>query len=301
MKNFINDPELETDFSQYKTLEDFKMRLDELKGMQFSNCNLSEIKELLFDYLSIIPSQIGYFDPANFNTFPFYRARLNIESAKEDLNLISTYSYPPPVFCNSNGRANIKNKSVFYCSNFALAAVFETRPKIGDIGYLSKWKGNANRKMKAGIFLRQNLRKENEWSELADDIHKSTMEFYSTTSSKKSDFLFEAINFIADLYLNEKPNYPLTSCIANEMIYGEKWKDFIVYPSNINEAKSSNYAFHPNSVDRYLSFEKVFVFRVLSRVGDIFTLVTLRVGEIINTNMVWRAPLEQELNFSFFP
>ena len=300
MDNFKSDSFLDTDFEQFQSIEQLRAKLAELKFLRLNHLDQEQIKKVVFDYFGLIPSQVGYFAPENFNNHYFYRARVNLH-LKEDLNLIKTYSYPLPQFCKENGRANLKNKSVFYCSNFALTAIFETKPNIDDIGYLSIWKGNTKRKIKSGIILPENLNRENPWSDLASDFHQKLREYNTTNPSSKDLFQLEIIKFIADLYISETPSYPLTSWIANELLYGENWKDFIVYPSNINQSMNCNYAFHPNSADRFLNFEKVIRFKVVDKVGENYTLSTGRVGEIINTNMVWRNATEEELNMSLLP
>lgn len=300
MDKFKSEPFLDSDFSQFESIEHLRLKLKELKSLQLNNLDQEQIKKVIFDYFGLVPSQVAYFNPENFNKYYFYRARVNV-NPNEDLNLIKTYSYPLPQFCKTNGRANLKNKSAFYCSNFALTAIFETKPQINDIGYLSVWKGNTQRKIKAGILLPEDLKKENPWTELAKDIHQNLREHNKENPSEKNLYQLEIIKFISDLYMNESPNYPLTSWIANEMLYGENWKDFIVYPSTVNQFMNCNYAFHPNSADRFLSFEKVIRFKVIDKVGENYTMSTGRVGEIINTNMIWRNATEEELNMSLLP
>ena len=143
----------EQDFLKYSSLEEFRKKLGELRDTDFTNLDPKKVGEIIFEYLTVIPSISGKYEPSKFNRFKFYRARLNIDESNEDLGLIRTYSYPPPQFCKENGRANIKNKSVFYSTNCALTAIIESKPKSGDIGYLSFWKGCTDREMKAGTLL----------------------------------------------------------------------------------------------------------------------------------------------------
>ena len=47
MINFEHEPALESDFSQYATLEYFKEKLEELKQISFENTTQSEIQKIL--------------------------------------------------------------------------------------------------------------------------------------------------------------------------------------------------------------------------------------------------------------
>src|SRR5690606_29329039 len=96
----------------------------------------------------LLPQIITYQDPDNFNTHKLFRVRLNIVESREDCSLIQTYSYPPAFVCTENGRANLKGKSVFYCSNDPSAALLEAKPKPGDIAFMSIWKPVVDRKVK---------------------------------------------------------------------------------------------------------------------------------------------------------
>ena len=124
------------DFYEYPTIEVFKQKLQELRNMDFSEADKNKIGETLFSYLPVIPSLITKHSAEQFSTFNFYRVRLNVKEPEEDINLVSTFSYPMPQFCKTNGRANLKYKSVFYSTNSAFTAIMESRPKVDEIGYL---------------------------------------------------------------------------------------------------------------------------------------------------------------------
>lgn len=289
------------DFFEYSNIEEFKAKLEEFRKYDFSNLDKKQIGEIIFKYLTIIPSLIGKYAPEKFNKFKFYRVRLNVNDENEDLSLVQTFSYPLPQFCKENGRANLKNKSVFYSTNSALTAIIESKPKVGDIGYLSIWDGSTDREMKSGVLLPRNLSKENEWYVLAEDIYSFAHKHLDKVAMSKSNFFHEALDFISNLYLTEIYPYPITSWISNELIYGTAWKDFIIYPSFANKAFTSNFAIHPNVVDKYLKFVKVIRFKVLEINNDQFSLSTGRVGEIIQNNIEWRTATKEELDFSLFP
>ena len=289
------------DFFEYPDIQSFLVKLGELKNIDFRNATKKEVGETIFKYLTVVPSLVGKYAPEKFNRFKFYRVRLNIDDKTEDLRLVRTHSYPLPQFCKENGRANLKNSSVFYSTNCALTAIMESKPKVDDVGYLSIWNGSTDREMKSGVLLPRNLHVENEWYVLAEDIYAFADKEYNRIGMHKSNFFHEALNFIAGLFLTENPPYAITSWIATELLYGTEWKDFIIYPSFANQAYTTNYAVHPNVVDKYLKFEKVIRFKVL-QIGDgNFSISTGRVGELIQNNIEWRTATQEELDFSLFP
>ena len=278
--------------SRYLNLNHLKDKLEELKRSDFSNLNQRQLVTLFSSYIEVIPSIFGKYSIEKFNKFSFYRVRLNVKE-NEDLQLLRTFSYPLPQFCNENGRANLKNKSVFYTTNCALTAIMESKPKVGDTGYLSVWEGCTNRIIKASVLLPSNLEKKNNWSGLVEDVYANVEKTHILTQ--------EIIHFISQLYVNEKPPYYLTSFISNELMYGDNWNDFVVYPSFINDGFSCNLAIHPNVVDNYLRFKKVIRFKVVKVHNREFAISTGRVGEIINTNIQWRTGTKEEVDIENFP
>jgi len=288
-----NDDSSNQYFPKYLTLDDLKEKLNELKNLDLSKSNIEEISSVVSSYIEVIPSVFGNYSIEKFNNFSFYRVRLNVKE-NEDLQLLRTFSYPLPQFCTENGRANLKNKSVFYSTNCALTAIMESKPKVGDIGYLSVWEGCTTRVMKAGILLPKDLKRENIWSAMANDIYTHAKK----NSNEKTQEIFK---FISQLFLYEESPYCLTSFISNELMYGENWNDFVVYPSFVNDGFSCNLAIHPNVVDNFLRFKKVIRFKVLKISNGEFSVSTGRVGEISNTNINWRSGTKEERDFSLFP
>ena len=291
----------EDEFSQYLNIDSLKAELEKLRNTDFTDKSPKEILKIFNDYFDLMPTVTARYTTAKFNTFKFYRVRNNVNLDTEDLNLIQTYSYPLPQFCKENGRANLKNMSVFYCSNHALTALIESKPKVGEIGYLSIWQGRAFEEMSAGVLLPKTLRKENVWSELTEDLYSHVEKNVNEKLKEKSSLFHEKLKFIANLFLTEVCPYPITSLVASELLYGKARKDFIIYPSFANDSYSCNMAIHPNVVDGFLKFKKVIRFKVLAISGQNFTMSTGRVGELVKNNIEWRTATQEELDFSLLP
>jgi hypothetical protein len=283
------------DLLKFPDLNTYMNGLNELTTMKLSSLSYEEIERIFFERAILFQQSFGINAIENFNTQRFYRARMNV-GITEDISLIRTFSYPHPCFCKENGRANLKGKSVFYCSNQPGTALIESKPIIGKKGYLSIWGGNTTRNIKYGICLPKDLREENEFNFMAVGVHKRVNEMSTIKAKDKAEHFRFFHQFIAERFVNESAPYPLTSWIANEMLYGPYWKDFIVYPSVANDTFSCNMAFHPNSADTILRFIKVMEFKVLRIEGSKVFFAEVRIGELVNSVIEWREPCEGEIN-----
>ena len=289
------DKILPEDLESFPSYNDYISDLDKLKNNNFSYLTEREIYDVFYDYARILPTNIGWFNPTKFNTHKFYRVRLNIDRKKEDITLAQTYSYPPVQFCYENGRANLKGRSVFYCSNDPRAAVIESKPKIGDEGYLSVWNGIASRKIKIGILLPYNLSNVNIWNLMAKDSFEDLKKTLPSQAKNKFEHFVALYNFIEKIFMTEKKPYYLTSMLSEELLFGQLWRDFIIYPSVMSDYKLCNMAFHPNSVNQNLRFEKVIEFKVVNIENDIITYnLGKKVGVMENTKMIWKNRTKEE-------
>ena len=288
---------LESDLAEFPNLDMYKENLKLLKDYNFNGATPWEISEKYYHYATIFPQAFITQNPDRFNQHSFYRVRLNIDTNTEDINLIQTHSYPLPCFCGQNGRANLKGKSVFYCSNKPGAALFECKPKKGDEGFLSIWKPVAKRPIKFGVLLPTDLRQDNPWYELAISTFSTINDYLRAHAKDKFQHFVELYRFIAERFIEEKEPYHLTSWLSHELIYGEKWKDLILYPSVATDKLYCNMAFHPNTVHTQLRLEKVIRFIVRDVDGGRFLYSPGQVGEPKDTNIIWRPSRPEEKDF----
>ena len=133
------------DLSLFPNIEQFKRQLQQLRELTPDSIPFEKLYDKYFDLGVILPHMISMQTAENFNKLKFFRVRLNINENAEDTRIVQTHSFPPGNVCKENGRANLKGKSVFYCSNDPLCALFESKPKIGDIAHISIWNGLSNR------------------------------------------------------------------------------------------------------------------------------------------------------------
>nr|WP_321414391.1 RES domain-containing protein [uncultured Allomuricauda sp.] len=285
------------DLESFPCLSQYKADLSKLGKLNLSQLNFEQRLDKIYDLARTIPGSIGWMEPEQFNYHSFFRVRKNINRFDEDITLAQTYSYPPPKACFNNGRANLKGKSVFYCSNEADAAIRECKPEKDDEIYLSVWKGIAKNRIKVGNLLPPDLNAQNIWSNMAKEVFEQTINSLPSRVGDKSNHILALYRFIAEKFRSEQKPYYLTSMISWEYLYGQMWRDFIIYPSFLSNERFCNMAFHPNSVNQNLKFDKLIKLKVTGHNSDgpIFRIGST-VGYIEKTKMLWREKTEQEIN-----
>lgn len=282
----------------FPDLDKYKMNLFELTEKRLSNLSNKEIENAFYDSALFLPTVGGYMISEKFNNSELFRVRLSNKIGKdEDLSLIQSYSYPPTSACKNNGRANLKYKSVFYCSDFATSAMRESEVNINEEGYLSIWNYSSKRDLKFNMCLSEKIPLRNNWSKLAVYYRDFIIQSYD---SKKEEFHNQKIalrEFITDKFMNEKQPYPVTSFLANEYLYGKEYVDFIVYPSASTKWNYTNFAFHPNTVDNHLELKKVINFKVTEITSKGIIFIINKVGFIENDRIKWRKPIDEDKNY----
>ena len=283
------DKILPEDLKQFPEFSTYISELNILKNYDFENHTVREIYDIFYDYARILPANIGWFSPEKFNSHRFYRVRKNIDRENEDISIAQTYSFPPSNYCLENGRANLKGRTVFYCSDNPIGAIIESKLKAGDEGYLTIWRGVATRRIKIGQLLPYDLPKENFWSLMAKDCFDYFHKDLPNETKNKFKHFVELYKFIAEKFNTEHKPYHLSSMISEELLYGQLWRDFLIYPSKLSDNKLCNMAFHPNSVNENLRFEKVIEFKVENFENDILEYkLGKKVGVIENNQIIWR-------------
>lgn len=271
--------------------------MKKLSEMDLSNKNTEEIYNIIYDHVKILPACFGVFNSTKFNNISFYRCRIKNNIGKiENKDLIQTHSFPPSNVCKENGRANLKNHSVFYCSNDPRAAILESKPKIGDEVYLSEWKGVTNRNVKFNLCLPTELPENNIWNIVANDKSQYIQSKIRTFTKDKFQHYSRLLNFISDSFVYEEKPYPLTSMISHIFLNDELINDFIIYPSVVSNSEYCNMAFHPNSVLENLKFENVYKLRISDLYKDKVKFDFGVVGSLNNSRMIWKRTTPEQKN-----
>ncbi len=283
------------DLDLFPDIQTYLHELKTLNKSKFSRLTEREIYDRYYDFAKILPTSIGTLNANKFNSHEFYRVRLKKDiGATEDITLKQTFSFPPTSVLTNNGRANLKHKSVFYCSNNPNGAMIESKPEIGNEGYLSVWKGISKRTIKVGICLPNNLPEENVWNLMAKESFQDIRDTLPKYAKDKFEHFETLYSFIANRFITEDKPYPLTSMISNELLYGELWRDFIIYPSVFAETKLCNMAFHPNSVNENLMLEKIIKFKIVDKRDEQLKFQLGQVGHYESTKLIWKNRTESE-------
>jgi RES domain len=268
-------------------LDVYKSNLELLNNFQFDNFIQEKIKDTVLAYTVLIP-QIPCLslNPTDFNLSNFYRARKNINTKREDLTQVKTFSYPDKKYCSGNGRANLRGQSVFYCSEEFATSIIETGPENEDIYYISIWQPNTTRNVNAATFIRRV--KKVEHSELKEiELIKPLNPQISQKGIDKTQQVECLINFIENKYkLEEKPYY-FTSCFSDYLINQRNFDCIIYQSAEVNSF--CNFAFNTDFIDNLLlKFRCVIKLEIIQLNQFCLTYSLQEIGELKCGSVIWR-------------
>ena len=277
----------------------FQNSLNDFLKVDLSNCNDDGIKAVYDKYIRILTFPYVLISKDEFNQNTFYRVRnLPLYSIREDISSISTYSYPLHTICKANGRANKKNTTVFYCSDYASAAMLESRQQKDQMGFLGIWKPRVNREVLISCFLSKILAKGNSMSDTAKQLNEGLLEWTISMGKHKKPQLDLLNDFLFDQFIHEKKPYALTSWISHQMMYtklpNKAQTDGIVYPSIESSLRFCNYAFNPQFADKFLELEQVIQFTMEMNSTGKGSFSMGKIGRPINGKIEWRIPIQSE-------
>lgn len=297
----LSDAEFFLKLNELPSLHILKAKLEYLKSIDKNALSVKQINDVFFENVTILPYFFAPIPPDVITLLNVYRVRTarSMDLNVDDLSLIRTFSYPNPGFCMENGRANIKNKPVFYCSDNKETALAEMYLNKGDTAYLSAWKIRCDRDAIYAAFLSPSIPSKNIWYKRALDLNRQIIEFAKLHGNDKSEHLYCIYDFFADIFTSESKPYFLTSWISNDMIYQSQFADFILYPSFATNHYSCNIAFHPNFVDKYLKLDKVFKLTIQDRKDSSIHFTVLEIGEITQSAINWRYPNDKDIEWYF--
>jgi hypothetical protein len=202
-------------------------------------------------------------------TYPLklYRVRVIPSGSEEDLNKVSTFSYPPAEFAKTYQRANVPGHPVFYGAFDGKTAFEEIRYngnekiKKGDKVFFSEWRVKAeSRYSLAHLTLPTLTGEQHMLSALNQRIYSEMHRIFSSEEeffAKTQKFLFQSMS---ELFLFG--SYLQSGIIAHQIIYdtpevrGIKING-VIYPSCSNNFRSANVALHPEFVDEHLQLESI--------------------------------------------
>tara|TARA_R110000751_G_scaffold7964_1_gene32320 strand:- start:4464 stop:5357 length:894 start_codon:yes stop_codon:yes gene_type:complete len=279
------------EYPEYKT---YLKNLQLLSNFDFTNYTNQQIYNKFHDLALTIPGLGAKLIHEKINGFELYRVRMeNTISELEDKDIIQTFSFPPPAVLNSNGRANIKNKSVFYCTDHPYPAIKEANGGIGEVGFLGIWEIQASRDLVYLSCLPEVLPNMNNWHEFGEFHYNFLIEKQSDEDSKVLPHKIALRKLITDKFMLEKPQYHISSMIENEYLYDNDC-DLLLYPSAQSFQDYINFAFHPNVVLSHLKCKKIVRFKINKITNQQVGFNLLGIGEIENDRIKWRKITDQD-------
>lgn len=274
---------------KYPEFEKYLSNLDTLSKYDFSESDYDIIYNKFHDLALNIPA-LGASLDTNFNGFKLFRVRAaNTINEFEDKTIIQTFSFPPANICKYSGRANIKNKSVFYCTDNLVPALRESNIEINEEAYLSIWNYNSKRNLTYVCCLPEKLPKNNSWQEYGKYHHNFLIEKQNNDDTNLLKYKVALRNFITDKFMKENYPYSITSMLSNEYLYKSGF-DMIMYPIAKTFQDYTNFAIHPNVVLNHLNLEIVFQI-VITDINDQHTKFKVKsIGHLEDDKIYWRKP-----------
>ncbi len=289
---FATEIEFQKELEKIPDFDNYLNCLKDLYNCDKSSLTQKELTKLYFEKAFIIPHFFATMENSTLNSLTSFRARVLHPS--EDNTLINTFSYPHPTICKKNGRANIINHPVFYCSDNPLTAILEAKPQIGTEMYLSVWKVNCDREIQYSSFISPKVKETNPWFKHGQHVANFLIEQSKKMQTSREKELNLLLEFNSEIFIKEKDNYPLTSWLANQSLYRIDGIDFIVYPSSETDTRTCNMAFHPNFIDKYFVFDRVYRIRFDGNEDGEISLSVANVGKVLRTHIEWIELTEED-------
>lgn len=284
IKDGIYNEDWQLHLTEFPPLIELERRLEYLMTIDKSKMSRAQIRDLVYQNIVLLPNYVHYIEKDRLNIQSFWRTRKNV-CDHEDLTLINTFSYPK--FCTSNGRANLKEQPIFYCSTNRSTSLFESKPEVGEIIYLSEWKPNCDRTARVRFLLSENMDEGNPFFQLQLkhlDVVKQMSKSYGMQNAAHLEMV---TRFLANSFVKECPPYMLSSWLANEIMFGNLPVDILFYPSICTFQKHCNLAIAPTFVDKYLIPTEILKMEVLEfGVRNIKTLL-LGTGIVEGEKINW--------------
>jgi hypothetical protein len=289
-RQIVTEEDWRSELLRFPNIDVLERNLNQLINIDKSNFSIEEVRKLYFKKAVIQPFSYREYVCEFLNKIPIWRARCRIDELCEDTSNPKTFSYPPITCCQANGRANLKGKAVFYSAHNDSTAIFEAKPRDGDVVYLTKWESKCNRNLRVGCYLATSIPTTNPWYLAAQEQYQYFLKRVGIYGKEKSEHIEMIFNFISNIFRTEQPPYVLTSWLANEALYGLSGIDMIVYPSILRQGQSCNIVIKPSFVDEYLTIQRVYKVQIADANPELIKHETLSIGELVNGHIIWRSP-----------
>jgi hypothetical protein len=252
------------------SFDEIDTAINEILKVDISAYSIEDMHQLFFKHFSKLPITVKYFPTKGFKDLKLYRARPCEGVEDNEINSIDTYAGPPWNEDRGIGRANWRERNVFYGSDTPYAALMEAKEVyIEKEFFIAKW-GFDYEKFKTehiqvSTLILDNIPRDNPWFEILNwsrmDVAKLQSEI-GVNAAEKYIYLFKKISkLFVDL---DKSKYKITAYLADQRIYfaqntrSELYFPLLIYPSVETKNMHCNFAIHPFFVKQYMRLETVF-------------------------------------------
>lgn len=287
------DSQFTTELMELPDLEQYKHNLGVLIKTNMESLTQDEIHELYCKYAVFSIGRPVQISKDEINKFKFFRVRGGV-AVGEDIFNVGTFSYPKPQFCKENGRANLKNKPVFYCSFNPEAAINESKYRASQDYFMGIWGVSLDRPLSYLQIIPYSLSNNHPLETFIDKNDRVSIAF-SRNNLPNGEHLEYLFDFISERYTEEPYPYCLTSYLSNQMLYENKGVDCITYPSAQCEKKLMNFAFHPAFVDGNLKLMDIYKYQVIINAEQKPTIFVSHRGEIQGEKIAWKVADENDV------
>lgn len=236
--------------------------------------------------------------PLNEELSDFFVYRVSRVYEGFDPKLKSSFSYPPNP---KRGRANLKDKPVFYCSFFQATALREMKEVLNtkETLYVSEWRVKLTKETFVHSILINS--RTDDSTLITHQIMKNQLDIATKMVSgipeAYSVGLKQLLIRIGDLFtLPGEENYKITSAYAHNALYELKEKggviSMLMYPSVASNHNGINFAIHPDFVDSSLmELNKVLKLEATKVDKDGIKISVSEKGVLNNQgNVEWKKP-----------
>jgi hypothetical protein len=254
-------------------------------------------------------SELNFFPSIAYPTFfegEFTRIVIN-KSVRPDkknsqLDNYSQIKYPPKAiekFLPYN-RASLKGQAVFYAGYGKLPVTLETKPKLGDLYTVSKWKQKEDTLISHfPIFFNERFYNDPNYEE---DLLQF-MKVKSSLDENVSEVILSFLSLLTDVFMKpvpqeEKIGYLFSALFAN--VYLTKSNppvECIYYPSVASDYISRNIACLPETLDKYFTLTEIHEsICIKSPAYNENTWLSRRISDAVNINPLAIGDIEWNLN-----
>lgn len=280
--------------SEIPEKDKFEMDLKFFENLDMSNLSIEQIDKEYHKACKVFPVVLdNSWKPNLLNSMTTFRVRRNVDMNKENITLKKTFNYPPDKVSTCNGRANIKEKSVFYGAFDAITAFLESKPISNERLYMTTWKSNVNTQPNFASIFSSNLPIENDFKKYSQKKLSEIIRFCKKIGEDKSGQLELINDYIARWFVKEKEPYCKTSWISN--VYYEKFgAEFLIYPSTQKNSKTCCVAYTKQYVDKNLELDKVIEFSIENLSQTKANVKLHKSGNYINGKVVYSETTEDD-------